>query len=149
MDQPLHLTKTIWGGIHVNVIPFIGTWAGLDTGAGKPALGQAVDGLIHGFLIGQNGPCTGMGSGHRRSPVEVNEESPEAQEGSGAAITVRLTLLHQLPDSFSVMIAAHDFDRQPTRGMLQRWSELTVRRSFSTCAIAIKYDAIHPSLCST
>jgi hypothetical protein len=64
MDQPLHLTKAIWGGIHVNVIVFIGTWAGLDTGARKPALDQAVDGLIHGFLIGQNGPCTGMGLGH-------------------------------------------------------------------------------------
>jgi hypothetical protein len=88
VDQPLHLAKTIRGGIHVNVIAFIGTWAGLDTEARKAALDQAVDGLIYRFLIGQNGPCTGMGLGHRRSPVGVNEESPDAQEGSGAAITV-------------------------------------------------------------
>jgi hypothetical protein len=58
----------------------------------------------------------------------VNEESPDAQEGSGAATMARPTLFHQLPGSFSVMIAAHDFDRQPTRGILQERSQLTVLR---------------------
>jgi hypothetical protein len=83
VDQSLNLTKTIWAGIHVNVIAFIGAWAGRDAGTWKTTLDQAVDGLIHGFLIGQNGPCTGMGLGHWKPPVEVNGESPDAQEGSG------------------------------------------------------------------
>jgi hypothetical protein len=83
VDQPLNLTKTIRGGIDVNVIPFIGAWAGLDSGTRKTALDQAVDGLIHGFLIRQNGPCSGLGLGHGKPPVEVNEKSPDPQEGSG------------------------------------------------------------------
>jgi hypothetical protein len=82
VDQPLNLMKTIQGGIDVNVIPLIGAWTGLDTGARKTALYQAVDGLIYRFLIGQNGPCSGLGFGHWEPPVEVNEESPDDQEGS-------------------------------------------------------------------
>jgi hypothetical protein len=89
-----------------------------------------MNGLINCLLVRQNRPCCGLRMGHWKPPVEVNEESPDAQESSGAAMTVRPTLCHQLPGSLPVMIAVHDFDRQPTRGILQRWSKLTVRRSF-------------------
>nr|WP_246515750.1 hypothetical protein [Microvirga aerilata] len=83
MDQPLNHWKTVRGGVDVDIKLIIGTPGDLDIVARKTTLGEAVNGLIDCLLVWQNRPCCGLRMGHWKPPVEVNEESPDDQEGSG------------------------------------------------------------------